>query len=464
MPPQLDDATEVFRQAVTATMRAISGNDELSVTFGRGKPFIHGNKARIPVPEVGGSQAALAALRGTADRFALRTRYHDEALHDQGRPAAGVAQDLFDAVEESRIAAIGTYLMRGVQDNLHHQLDDALQQQGAYDITSTEDAPLGQAVGLFLREKLIAAELPESAARVLDPWRTYIEDRVGTQLSDFEGKVFDQEAFSELARSLIADFGLAEDFGQDDQNGDQDDTDDQEQEAEAEAGDEGADQDQGAEGDLSDAIEGDVPVDMDASDLTESDGSEDDGGAPPDANAQRSWARPKTFEYQAYTTEFDEVVFADQLCDSEELDRLRGVLDQHLQNSQIIISKLANRLQRKLMAQQSRAWEFDLEEGVLDTSRLPTIIMDPFSSLAFKQEKETKFKDTVVSILIDSSGSMRGRSISIAAMCADILGRTLERCSVKVEILGFTTKAWRGWSIAGVVVAARKTAATRAPE
>ncbi|MBT3644659.1 MAG: cobaltochelatase subunit CobT [Gammaproteobacteria bacterium] len=444
MSPQLDDATEVFRQAVTATMRAISGNDELSVTFGRGKPFIHGNKARIPVPEVGGSEAALAALRGTADRFALRTRYHDEALHDQGRPAAGVAQDLFDAVEESRIAAVGAYLMRGVQDNLHHQLDDTLQQQGAYDITSTEDAPLGQAVGLYLREKLIAAELPESAARVLDPWRTYIEDRVGTELSEFEGKVFDQEAFLELARSLIADFGLAEDFGQDDQNGGQDDIDDQEQEAEAEAGEDGADQDQGAEGDLSDAIEGDVPVDMDASDLAESDGSEDDGGAPPDSNAQRSWARPKTFEYQAYTTEFDEVVFADQLCDSEELDRLRGVLDQHLQNSQIIISKLANRLQRKLMAQQSRAWEFDLEEGVLDTSRLPTIIMDPFSSLAFKQEKETKFKDTVVSILIDSSGSMRGRSISIAAMCADILGRTLERCSVKVEILGFTTKAWRG--------------------
>ena len=444
MSPQLDDATEVFRQAVTATMRAISGNDELSVTFGRGKPFIHGNKARIPVPELGGSKTALAALRGTADRFALRARYHDEALHDQARPAAGVAQDLFDAVEESRIAAIGAYLMRGVQDNLHHQLDDTLQQQGAYDITSTEDAPLGQAVGLFLREKLIAVELPESAARVLDPWRTYIEDRIGPPLSAFEGKVFDQQAFSELARSLIADFGLAEDFGQDDQNGDSDNLDEQEQEAEADAGDEGADQEQGSEGDLADAIEGDVPVDMDASDLGEADGSEDDGGAPPDSNAQKSWARPKTFEYQPYTTEFDEVVFADQLCDSEELDRLRGVLDQHLQNSQIIISKLANRLQRKLMAQQSRAWEFDLEEGVLDTSRLPTIIMDPFSSLAFKQEKETKFKDTVVSILIDSSGSMRGRSISIAAMCADILGRTLERCSVKVEILGFTTKAWRG--------------------
>ncbi|MDE0756526.1 MAG: hypothetical protein OSB45_00095, partial [Pseudomonadales bacterium] len=169
-----------------------------------------------------------------------------------------------------------------------------------------------------------------------------------------------------------------------------------------------------------------------------------ESGAPPDMLPDKSWLRPKTTDYKAYTTAFDEVVVADQLCDAEELDRLRGVLDAHLQNSQIIISKLANRLQRKLMAQQNRTWEFDLEEGTLDTSRLPGIIIDPFSSLAFKQEKETKFRDTVVSLLIDSSGSMRGRSISIAAMCADILGRTLERCTVKVEILGFTTRAWRG--------------------
>ncbi|MBL6688059.1 MAG: cobaltochelatase subunit CobT [Pseudomonadales bacterium] len=444
MTGQLDDASEVFRQAVTATMRAISGNDELSVTFGRGKPFIQGNKARIPVPEVGVDEDALAALRGTADRFALRTRYHDDVLHNEARPDSGVAQSLFDAVEETRVAAIGAHLMRGVENNLHHQLDGALQEQGAYEITDTEDAPLGEAVGLFLREKLIDRALPESASRVLDPWRSHIEDHIGTDLSELEDKIFDQVAFRDIAKSLIQDLGLADDFGQEEQGGDSDEYEDNETETEAEAGDDSADQDQGAEGDLADAIEGEVPVDMETMELAETDGSEEDAGAPPDGDTQKNWLRPKTFAYQAYTSEFDEVVFADQLCDDEELDRLRGVLDQYLQNSQIIISKLANRLQRKLMAQQSRSWEFDLEEGVLDTSRLPGIIIDPFSSLAFKQEKETKFKDTVVSVLIDSSGSMRGRSISIAAMCADILGRTLERCSVKVEILGFTTKAWRG--------------------
>ena len=440
----MDETTEVFRQAVTSTMRAISGNDELSVTFGRGKPFMHGNKARIPIPELGVSEAGLAALRGTADRFALRTRYHDEQSHAEARPAAGVAKELFDAVEETRIAAVGSYLMRGVQDNLLSQLDQDFQQLGTFDITSTEDAPLGQAVGLYLREKLIDAPLPESASRVLDPWRDYLEDRVGSEFKDYDDKVFDQAAFRVLAQSLIADLGLAEDYGQDDPEGDSDEYQEEEQESEADAGEDGLEEEGGSESDLADAIEGEVPVDMESLDLAEADGSEDDAGAPPDSDAQKNWLRPKTFQYQSYTQEFDEVVFADQLCDSDELDRLRGLLDQHLQNSQIIISKLANRLQRKLMAQQSRSWEFDLEEGVLDTSRLPSIIMDPFTSLAFKQEKETQFKDTVVSILIDSSGSMRGRSISIAAMCADILGRTLERCSVKVEILGFTTKAWRG--------------------
>ena len=444
MVAPLDDATEVFRQAVTATMRAISGNDDLTVTFGRGKPFIHGNKARIPVPEVTGDRDALAALRGTADRFALRTRYHDEGLHGEARPESGIAQTLFDSVEETRVAAIGAYLMRGVEENLHHHLEDTLQEQGAYDITEAEDAPLGEAVGLYLREKLIQRSLPESARRVLDPWRDHLEDHIGTDLTELEASLFDQRAFRDLAQSLIQDLGLAEDFGQEEQTGDSDEFEENEAESEAQAGDDTADQEQGDDGDLADAIEGDVPVDMETMDLAESDGSEEEAGAPPDGDAQKNWARPKTFLYAAYTSEFDEVVFADQLCEAEELDRLRAVLDQHLQNSQIIISKLANRLQRKLMAQQSRSWEFDLEEGVLDTSRLPGIIMDPFSSLAFKQEKETKFKDTVVSILIDSSGSMRGRSISIAAMCADILGRTLERCSVKVEILGFTTKAWRG--------------------
>jgi len=198
------------------------------------------------------------------------------------------------------------------------------------------------------------------------------------------------------------------------------------------------------DGDVADAVEGEVPVDMDAMEMAEAEGEEDEAGAPPDMAGDKNWLRPKESQYKAFSTAFDEVVFADELCEPVELDRLRSVLDKHLQTSQVTISKLANRLQRKLMAQQNRTWEFDLEEGTLDSSRLTNVIIDPFSPLAFKQEKDMKFRDTVVSLLIDSSGSMRGRSITIAAMCADILGRTLERCTVKVEILGFTTRAWRG--------------------
>jgi cobaltochelatase CobT len=205
-----------------------------------------------------------------------------------------------------------------------------------------------------------------------------------------------------------------------------------------------SDQESSGDADMADAIEGEVPVDVEAMDMAESEGDEDEAGAPPDANFDKNWNRPKESDYKAFTTLFDEIVPANELCEPAELERLRGVLDKHLQNSHVVISKLANRLQRKLLAQQNRSWEFDQEEGMLDTSRLPSIIIDPLHPLAFKREKDIRFRDTVVSLLIDSSGSMRGRSITIAAMCADILGRTLERCAVKVEILGFTTRAWRG--------------------
>jgi len=440
----MDESTEVFKQAVTSTMRAISGDEELSVSFGRGKAYLQGNKARIPLPETAISEEALASLRGTADRFALRSRFHDESLHIQNRPASGIAQDVFDWVEESRVAAIGSHLMRGVQDNLSAQLDQYCKDKGYAEIETADDAPLGEAVGLLVREKLIGEPVPANAQAILDPWREHIESCIGDSLDDFSELIFDQAAFVDKTRALIKDLGLTDDWGEDGNSEEADNAESETEEMEPEGGDDSVDQESGQDGELTDAIEGEVPVDMDAMDMVEADGSDDESGAPPDMLPDKSWLRPKTTDYKPYTTAFDEVVPADQLCDAEELDRLRGVLDKHLQSSQIIISKLANRLQRKLMAQQNRTWEFDLEEGTLDTSRLPGIIMDPFSSLAFKQEKDTKFRDTVVSLLIDSSGSMRGRSISIAAMCADILGRTLERCTVKVEILGFTTRAWRG--------------------
>ncbi len=439
---QLEDATELFKQAITSTMRAISGNSELNVSFGRGKPYMQGNRARVPLPESGLTETQLASLRGTADRFALRTRFHDEAFHRRHRPQSGVAQEVFEWVEEARVASIGSYLMKGVQSNLHAQLNQHCDQHGYSQIEDQSQAPLGEAVGMLIREKIIGEPCPPGAQKVLEFWRDFIEDRIGDRLENLDRSMFDQEEFSNISRQIISDLGLSDDWGEEDADGESEDA--EEDEMESEAGDEASDQEMSADGDMADAIEGEVPVDMDAMDMAEVDGDEDEAGSPPDMMSDKNWLRPKESQYKAFSNAFDEVVFADELCEPIELDRLRGVLDKHLQSSQIVISKLANRLQRKLMAQQNRTWEFDLEEGTLDSSRLPSVIMDPFSPLAFKQEKDMKFRDTVVSLLIDSSGSMRGRSITIAAMCADILGRTLERCTVKVEILGFTTRAWRG--------------------
>ncbi len=425
-------------------MRAISGNEELVVSFGRGKPYLQGNRARVPLPDDGLSPAELASLRGTADQFALKTRFHDEEVHHRGRPLTGVAQEVFDCVEDARIACIGSYLMKGVQENLHAQHQEHCVNQGFLKVDEQSQAPLGEALGMLLREKIIGQQAPEAGKNVLELWRDQLEDTLDLNKTDLESVMFDQEEFSKLARKMISDLGLSDEYGEDNSEGDNEDSEDQEEEMQSESGDDASEQDMSGDSDLSDAIEGEVPVDMEAMDMAEMEGEEDEAGSPPDMAGEKNWLRPKENTYKAYTTAFDETVFASELCDPVELERLRGVLDKHLQNSQVVISKLANRLQRKLMAQQNRTWEFDLEEGMLDTSRLTSVIMDPFSPLAFKQEKDMKFRDTVVSLLIDSSGSMRGRSITIAAICADILSRTLERCSVKVEILGFTTRAWRG--------------------
>ena len=439
-----DDSTEIFKQAVTSTMRAISGNEELVVSFGRGKPYLQGNRARVPLPETGLTEAQLATLRGTSDRFALRTRFHDDDLHRRRRPHAGTAQEVFDAVEDARVTCIGNYLMKGVGNNLEAQLAQHCVNKGFLEIEHQSEAPLGEALGMLIREKITGRKPPPGGDIVLDMWRDHLESALAGDLVDLESVMFDQEAFTELARKMIEDLGLADEYGEDSADGESEENEEQEEEMQSDSGDEATEQDMSGDSDLADAIEGEVPVDMDAMDMAEMEGDEDDPGAPPETAGEKSWLRPRESDYKAYTTQFDEIIFADELCDPVELERLRGVLDKHLQNSQIVISKLANRLQRKLMAQQNRTWEFDLDEGMLDTSKLPNIIMDPFQPLAFKQEKDMNFRDTVVSLLIDSSGSMRGRSITIAAMCADILGRTLERCSVKVEILGFTTRAWRG--------------------
>ncbi|MDH5737499.1 MAG: hypothetical protein OEZ23_04280 [Gammaproteobacteria bacterium] len=303
---QDEDQIEVFKQAVTATMRAISGNDELLVSFGRGKPYIQGNRARIPLPEKGISETELAALRGNSDRIALEQRFHDDSLHQKNRPESGIAQELYDCVERARVAAIGGYLMKGVGENLNAQLEQYAQLSNFHTFLDPESAPLGEAVGLYVREKLTGEPLPPSARHLLDLWRGYIEEKVGNDLDGMEDQLFDQSGFVDITRRLIRDLGLSDQWGDQSNESDSEDQDPEEQEMESEAGDEASEQEMEGESDVSDAIEGDVAMDMDAMELAEMEAEADEAGAPPDMELPKNWMRPRETDYKVFTTAFDD--------------------------------------------------------------------------------------------------------------------------------------------------------------
>ncbi len=437
---------EPFKRATTATIRAIAENDELEVTFGQGPPTLRGNRIRVPLPAVGSAPEEVDAVRGMGDEFALRIRYHDDDVHRSRTPRSGPAQEMFQWIEDARIASIGSLRMEGVAQNLDASLEVQCQQAAFDTITAEADAPLSVAVGLLVRQHLTGRELPPSAENVVRFWRDYVEENAGDDIDALRDCLLDQEEFAERCRAIIADLGLGAELDEPpDLDDSQDETDamDEDQEADSDISpddvvlDDDSMMEESAEGDAT-MMEMDAEMDMDEL------GAEMEPDEAPTQMPDESGRIRMDFNYEAYTQEFDETIRAEELCDADEMIRLRALLDQQLVPLQHATSKLANRLQRKLMAKQSRTWEFDLDEGMLDTSRLSQVIIDPMNPLAYKQEKEMQFRDTVVTMLIDSSGSMRGRSITIAAMCADILGRTLERCSVRVEVLGFTTRAWRG--------------------
>jgi len=441
-----DNPLEPFKRATTATIRAIAGDDEVEVTFGQGPPAARGHRIRVPLPTLGCSDAELNAVRGMGDEFALKLRYHDDAVHRRRSPRGGPAEEMFQWIEDARVAAIGSLRMEGVAQNLDASLEVQCQQAAFDTITVESEAPLSVAVGLLVRQRLTGRPLPPSAEHVVQFWRDYVEEHAGGDLDQLKGVILDQDRFADVCRHIIADLGLAPEMDEPPEMEDN--------EQETETVDEGAESeselspedvvldddtmvDENAEGD-STMMEMDADMDLDEL------GAEAEPDESPLQQPDETGRIRVDVNYQAFTEEFDEIVRAEELCEPDELLRLRALLDQQLVPLQHATSKLANRLQRKLMAIQNRTWEFDLDEGILDSARLHQVILDPMNPLAFKQEKQMEFRDTVVTMLIDSSGSMRGRSITIAAMCADILGRTLERCSVKVEILGFTTRAWRG--------------------
>jgi cobaltochelatase CobT len=447
-----ESPTEPFKRAVTGCLRAIARKPELEVSFAAERPGIFGGKARLPEPprKLAGPDAAI--VRGHADSIALKLACHDPQVHRKLIPGGQQARAVFEAVEQARVEAIGARRMSGVAQNLSAMLDDRFHRGKFDEITDRADAPLEEALALLVRERLTGMSPPPAAKKIVELWRPLIENRAGSGLDRLERLIDNQARFGDAIHDLLDALDMGED-----RSTDSDEEEGEEGEQDRRKEDSG---EEGQGGDAEDTQTRADEADVSGEDMSDSsaeaaealaaemaeDAEMGDAESPAEPRRQRRHGQnePRGPDYRPFIAKHDEMVAAEELCEPEELDRLRGYLDKQLSHLQGVVARLANRLQRRLMAQQNRAWEFDLEEGLLDPARLSRIVVDPLHPLSFKREKDTDFRDTVVTLLIDNSGSMRGRPITVAATCADILARTLERCGVKVEILGFTTRAWKG--------------------
>ncbi|HTC09838.1 MAG TPA: cobaltochelatase subunit CobT [Acetobacteraceae bacterium] len=440
---------EEFKRATAGVLRAMAEEPEVQVAFQPGPSGLSGKRARLPLPTRALPAAEMAKLRGAADALALRLRHHDDFVHAARMPARREARDAYDALEQARVETIGSRFMEGVSANLRAKLSEECEAEGYDRMTRKDQLPIAAALSLLARERMSGEPSPEPARRILDMWRDTLGTDADAALAEMQRAQEDQNAFARAARKLLAALDLAEaeaeaepdentDEGEDggEQSGQQDESPDGEGSSESDT----------------DSMLGAQPEEMEG-EAADDEGSEsEDEAAVADGDDRPGGPQPRRERpnpdndavYRAYARLYDEEIEAEELCDPDELSRLRQQLDQQLQHLQGVISKLANRLQRRLLAQQTRAWEFDLDEGLLDAGRLSRVVVNPMLALSYKRELDTEFRDTCVTLLIDNSGSMRGRPITVAAMCGDILARTLERCAVKVEVLGFTTRAWKG--------------------
>ncbi|TWA69636.1 cobaltochelatase CobT subunit [Azospirillum baldaniorum] len=451
-----ENPVEAFKRSTAAAVRALSRRADVQVGFSTEPPGVAGLRVRIPTPARDLNPHDVATLRGAADAVSLRLRFHDNAVHLQRMPLGDSARAAYDALEQARCEALGASHMPGVAANLEAALDERYHKQGFERLEEREQVPLPEVLRLIAREAMTGAAPPPAAEHAVSLWRGWIEERLGKDLHGLAGHMADQDAYARAVRKLLTELDMEvgndpdepqepeedeRDSGENENEPNKGQTqgeDDTQSQAESMTSQETQESDQGEQAEEGTGEEGDT-------EMGQGEGAEEPAGPGqpwrPEASRRNE---PDPNAYKPFTTRFDEVVDAAELCDPEELARLRHMLDQQLVHLQGVISKLANRLQRRLLAKQQRSWEFDLDDGILDAARLARIVVNPVLPLSFKKEKEMDFRDTVVSLLIDNSGSMRGRPISIAAMSADILARTLERCAVKVEVLGFTTRAWKG--------------------
>ena len=444
-----ESPTDRFKSVLAGASRAIAHEPELEVNWTADAPSVTGGNLRVPMPGRSLPRAAAMEARGFADSFALRLRHHNEGLHARHAPTEPVARACYDAVEAVRYEAIGSNEYAGVRDNLDAAMQVRMGSDPISRANSIDDVPVQAALSLLLRERLTGQPVPDAAREGVEMLRSWIEDKAGGDFDALAGALDDQAAFQSLSLDMLQHLELTQAEQIEQEPNEAEDEDGDEETEDEQQGDESG-QDQDAAEMAAEASEGEDQGESDAQreageDMQEADaGEEGEEGMLP-VRPNRPWTDlPETFDYKVFTEAFDEVVGAQELCDDEELGRLRAYLDAQLKGLQGVVTKLANRLQRRLMAQQNRSWDFDQEEGLLDAARLARVVISPGHSLSYKVERDIEFKDTVVTLLIDNSGSMRGRPISIAAISADVLARTLERCGVKTEILGFTTRAWKG--------------------
>ena len=446
-----DNPADPFKKALAEATRTMADDPDMAVTYSVDPSGMNKDGMRLPQVSRRMTRDEVLLARGTADAFALKRRYHNEKVAAKYAPTGALAREIFDQMETARCEAVGARAMPGTASNIDAKIAHEADRKGYGQITNSAEAPLPVAAGYLVRHLATGRPLPKAAANVMELWRGFMEEQAAGTLGTLDDVLADQSAFARLARQMIADLGYGDQLGDDPDrqenedpgSDDQDDDSPEDQGAEETESEESEASPEQSQEDQQDDSQAQVTME-DSADMETGDEAElPEGEAPlePPPPAPYSDADPN---YTVYTTEFDEEIKAEDLAEPAELERLRAYLDQQLEPLKGAVSRLANKLQRRLQAQQNRSWDFDLEEGTLDAGRLARVVANPTTPLSFKQEKDTEFRDTCVTLLLDNSGSMRGRPISIAAICADVLARTLERCSVKVEILGFTTRAWKG--------------------
>ena len=455
MSPKDDNPADPFKKALAEATRTLANDPEMGVSYTVDPPGISNDGLRLPQISRRMTRDEVMLARGTADSFALRRRFHDAGTNTRYTPDGDLAREIFTSMEHARCEAMGARAMPGTASNIDTRIEAEAARKGYKSVVGKEEVPLSVAAGYLIRQMATGRPLPEGAETAAGLWRDHFEAQAGTTLEELQDALSDQSRFARMARQVIDDLGYGDQLGDDPDGSDEDDQDDAD--ADQEEADEEPEQGQGDEEDSGDteaapdqsqdtqddAAEAQVSAD-DMADASEGEETDlPDGEAPlepppPPAVSEADAA------YRVFSQEFDEVIHAADLAEPAELERLRAYLDKQLEPLKGAVSRLANKLQRRLQAKQSRSWEFDREEGILDAGRLARVVASPTTPLSYKVEKDTEFRDTVVTILLDNSGSMRGRPISIAAICADVLSQTLERCDVKTEILGFTTRAWKG--------------------